>query len=339
MRERRAVCAPEPRPIRGKIHDSEQVPWRCRLEPACSVFLAYPAKPDATSCYSLCKGESRCSRVTLQEGERESDQMEQKTRMWEMSAGEVRARIREGEHVGPTSGMARGYVQANLVILPSDYAFDFLKFCVRNLKSCPVLEVTDTGSPEPSVVAPGADLRTDVSRYRVYEDGQLVDEPTDIPSYWRDDLVSFLLGCSFTFETALLAAGLRMAHIDQGRNVPMYITNRDCVPSGPFAGPMVVSMRPFRAEEVPLAVTISARYPMMHGAPLHIGSPEALGVSDLQNPDFGDPVSIAEDQVPVFWACGVTPQAAAKQAKPSLMITHSPGHMFVTDHLDAQYEV
>jgi uncharacterized protein YcsI (UPF0317 family) len=265
--------------------------------------------------------------------------VEQKTRMWDMSASEVRTRIREGEYSGPTSGIARGYVQANLVILPSDYAFDFLKFCVRNLKPCPVLEVADTGSPEPSVVAPGADLRTDVSKYRVYENGQLIDEPTDISSYWRDDLVSFLLGCSFTFETALLAAGLHMTHIDQGRNVPMYITNRDCVPSGPFVGPMVVSMRPFRAEEVPLAVTISARYPMMHGAPVHIGSPEALGVSDLQTPDFGDPLSIAEDQVPVFWACGVTPQAAAKQAKPALMITHSPGHMFVTDHLDAEYEI
>ena len=265
--------------------------------------------------------------------------MEQETKMWELPADEVRARIREGEHLGPTSGAARGFVQANLVILPSDYAYDFLKFCVRNVKPCPVLEVTDAGSPEPSVVAPGADLRTDISKYRVYEDGQLVDEPTEISSYWRDDLVSFLLGCSFTFETALLAAGLRMAHLDQGRNVPMYITNRACVPSGPFAGPLVVSMRPFCGEEVPLAVTISARYPMMHGAPVHVGSPEALGLGDLQAPDFGDPVSIEEDQVPVFWACGVTPQAAAKQARPSLMITHSPGHMFVTDRLDAEFEV
>lgn len=294
----------------------------------------------ASSVAVECWKELRCSRVTLQNGERESNQVEQKTqRIWDESASEVRARIREGEHSAPTSGIARGYVQANLVILPSDYAFDFLKFCVRNLKPCPILEVTDAGSPEPSVVAAGADLRTDVPKYRVYENGQLVDEPTDILSYWRDDLVSFLLGCSFTFETALLAAGLRMAHIDQGRNVPMYITNHDCVPSGPFAGPLVVSMRPFRGEEVPLAVTISARYPMMHGAPVHVGSPEALGVSDLQAPDFGDPISIAEDQVPVFWACGVTPQAAAKQARPALMITHSPGHMFVTDHLDAQYEI
>ena len=265
--------------------------------------------------------------------------MEQELQIWDMTASEVRSRIREEEHSGPTAGVARGYVQANLVILPSDYAFDFLRFCVRNPKPCPVLEVTDVGSPEPSVAARGADLRVDLPRYRVYENGQLVDEPTDIRSYWRDDLVSFLLGCSFTFETALLAAGLPMAHIDQGRNVPMYITNRDCVQSGPFSGPLVVSMRPFRGEEVSLAVTISARYPMMHGSPVHIGSPEALGVSDLQTPDFGDPISIAEDQTPVFWACGVTPQAAAKQAKPALMITHSPGHMFVTDRLDAEYEI
>ncbi len=265
--------------------------------------------------------------------------MEQELRVWDMTAGEVRSRIREEAHSGPTAGVARGHVQANLVILPRDYAFDFLKFCVRNPKPCPVLEVTDAGSPEPSVTARGADLRVDLPRYRVYENGQLVDEPTDIRSYWRGDLVSFLLGCSFTFETALLAAGLRMSHIDQGRNVPMYITDRDCVPSGPFSGPLVVSMRPFRGEEVPLAVTISARYPMMHGSPVHVGSPEALGVSDLQTPDFGDPTPIAEDQTPVFWACGVTPQAAAKQAKPALMITHSPGHMFVTDRLDAEYEI
>src|ERR671933_2214753 len=254
---------------------------------------------------------------------------QEELRVRDMNAQEVRVRIRNNEYAGATSGLAAEYAQANLVILPREYAFDFLKFCVRNPKPCPVLEVTDAGSPEPSVTAPGADLRVDLPRYRVYENGRLVDEPTDIRSYWRDDLVSFLLGCSFTFETALLAAGLRMAHLDQGRNVPMYTTDRDCVPSGPFAGPLVVSMRPFRGEEVPLAVNLSARYPMMHGAPVHVGSPEALGLSDLQRPDFGDTTSITEDQTPVFWACGVTPQAAAKQAKPTLMITHSPGHMFV----------
>jgi uncharacterized protein YcsI (UPF0317 family) len=265
--------------------------------------------------------------------------VEQKTQMWDMSASEVRTRIREGEHSGPTSGIARGYVQANLVILPSDYAFDFLKFCVRNPKPCPILEVTDAGSPIPPVMAPEADLRTDVPRYRVYQKGELAAEPTDVRSYWRDDLVSFLIGCSFTFERALLDAGLYLAHLDQGRNVPMYVTGRECVPSGPFAGPMVVSMRPYRPDEVPLAVAVSGRYPTMHGAPVHVGDPEALGVRDLNEPEFGDSIEIAEDQIPVFWGCGVTPQAVAMKAAPSLMITHSPGHMFITDRLDGEYEI
>jgi uncharacterized protein YcsI (UPF0317 family) len=223
--------------------------------------------------------------------------------------------------------------------LPEEYAFDFLKFCVRNPKPCPVLEVTEAGSPEPPVTAPGADLRTDVPRYRVYENGELVEEPTDIVHRWQDDLVGFLLGCSFTFETALIGAGLRIAHVEQGRNVPMYVTNRDCVPSGPFAGPMVVSMRPYRPEEVPLAVSVTGRYPAMHGAPVHVGYPEALGIRDLDEPEFGEPVELERGQMPVFWACGVTPQAVVMQAKPPLVITHSPGHMFVTDRRHSEYEV
>ena len=255
------------------------------------------------------------------------------------NAQEVRECIRNNEYAGPTSGLAPEYAQANLVILPRDYAFEFLKFCVRNPKPCPVLEVTDTGSPEPAMTAPGADLRADVPRYRVYEDGELVEEPQDILHRWRDDLVAFLLGCSFTFEVALLNAGLRIAHIDQDRNVPMYTTNRDCIPSGPFAGPLVVSMRPYRAEELPLVVSVTGRYPSMHGAPVHVGDPEALGIEDLDNPEFGEPVAIEEDQMPVFWACGVTPQAVAMKAGPPLMITHSPGHMFVTDRRHSEYEV
>lgn len=182
---------------------------------------------------------------------------------------EVRTRIRSGEHAGPTGGLARGYVQTNLVVLSRDFAFDFLKFCVRNPRPYPVLEVTDAGSPVPSVMAPEADLRTDVPRYRVYESGELVDEPTDIRPYWRDDLVSFLIGCSFTFERALLDAGLRLAHFDQGRNVPMYVTLKECVPSGPSSGQMVVSTRLYRAGEIPLAVSVSGRYPTMHGRPVH----------------------------------------------------------------------
>lgn len=248
-------------------------------------------------------------------------------------------RIRAGEHVGPTGGLARGYVQTNLVILPQNYALDFLKFCVRNPKPCPILEVTDVGSPVPLSMAPEADLRTDVPRYRVYEDGDLVDEPAELTSYWRENLVSFLLGCSFTFETALLSAGLRLAHLDQGRNVPMYVTGRECLASGPFTGPMVVSMRPYRAEEVPLAVTVSGRYPTMHGAPVHVGDPDSLGIRNINEPEFGDSILIGKDEIPVFWACGVTPQAVAMKARPPLMITHSPGHMFVTDRLNAEYEI
>ncbi|MGB3681168.1 MAG: putative hydro-lyase [Rubrobacteraceae bacterium] len=259
--------------------------------------------------------------------------------MRNLNLEEVRARIRAGEYEGPTSGLVSGHVQTNLVVLPEEYAFDFLKFCVRNPKPCPVLEVTDAGSPEPKIMAPGADLRTDVPKYRVYERGKLVDEPADIESYWEESLVSFLIGCSFTFEAALLEAGLSIAHQNQGRNVPMYVTDRECVPSGPFSGPMVVSMRPYRPEEIPKAVSASGRYPTMHGAPVHVGDPGSLGIEDMDGPEFGESISIAEDEVPVFWACGVTPQAVAMSARPPRMITHSPGHMFVTDRLNAEYEV
>ena len=259
--------------------------------------------------------------------------------MRDLAPEDLRAKIRNGKYAGPTSGLARGHVQTNLVVLPEDYAFDFLKFCIRNPKPCPVLEVTDVGSPEPAVMAPGADLRTDVPKYRVYEEGELVDEPTDIQDYWHDDLVSFLIGCSFTFEAALLDAGLRIAHQDQDRNVPMYVTGQECVSSGPFSGPMVVSMRPYPPEEIPAAVTASGRYPTMHGAPVHVGDPESLGIEDLDAPEFGEPISIGEKEIPLFWACGVTPQAVAMSARPPLMITHSPGHMFTTDRLNAEYEV
>jgi uncharacterized protein YcsI (UPF0317 family) len=264
--------------------------------------------------------------------------MEQELRV-EGGAREVRERIRDGRHAGPTSGLASGFVQANLVVLPEEYAFDFLKFCVRNPKPCPVLEVTEVGSPEPPVTAPGADLRTDVPRYRVYENGELVEEPTDITDRWSDDMVGFLIGCSFTFEVALLSAGLRIAHVEQGRNVPMYVTNKECVPSGPFAGPMVVSMRPFGPEEIPLAVSVTGRYPSQHGAPVHVGDPDALGIRDLDAPEFGESVVIEEGQIPVFWACGVTPQAVVMKAKPPLVITHSPGHMFITDRRHSEYEL
>jgi uncharacterized protein YcsI (UPF0317 family) len=252
------------------------------------------------------------------------------------TAADARARIRSGEHVGPTSGLAPGFAQANLVVLPVVHALDFLRFCVRNPKPCPLLEVTDTGSPCPATLAPDADLRTDLPRYRVFWDGQLVDEPTDVTRHWRDDLVGFLLGCSFTFEWALAATGLPLAHQVQGVNVPMYVTTRRCVGAGPFEGPLVVSMRPFTPSDIPRAVEVSARFPAMHGAPVHIGDPAALGIADLDSPDFGDRVRLGPGEVPVFWACGVTPQAVALEAHPSVAIFHAPGHMFITDrpHVD-----
>lgn len=251
----------------------------------------------------------------------------------------LRARFRRGDLVRPTSGLAPGYVQANLVVLPRDLAFDFLLFAQRNPKPCPLLEVIEAGQVEPRLMAPGADIRLDVPRYRVYEHGVLVDEPLEIASRWRDDMVSFLIGCSFTFETALLEAGVPVRHIEQGCNVPMYITSRPTQPAGAFHGPMVVSMRPVPADKVVRAVQVTSRFPSVHGAPVHLGDPAAIGIADLAHPDLGDPVEIRDGEVPVFWACGVTPQAAAMASRPPLMITHAPGHMLVTDRRDADYAV
>jgi len=250
------------------------------------------------------------------------------------SPQEVWQACREGGWDRPTAGLAPGYAQANLVILPKDDAFDFLRLAQRNPKPIPVLEVLEMGDSEPKLTAPGADLRTDLPRYRVYKYGELVEERLEIRDLWRDDLVAFLIGCSFTFEKSLIDAGLPIRHIECGCNVPMYRTNRMCVPAGRFSGPMVVSMRPIPAHLVPKAVTVTARYPAVHGAPVHIGAPEALGIADISRPDWGDAVPIHPGEVPVFWACGVTPQAVAIQSKPAFMITHAPGHMFITNMLD-----
>lgn len=256
----------------------------------------------------------------------------------ESEMADARARIRIGEHTGPTSGLAPGYAQANLVVLPAEDAADFARFCVRNPKPCPLLDITDEGSPNPTAFSRDADLRTDIPRYRVFADGALVDEPTEVTQYWRDDLVSFLLGCSFTFESALAAAGVPLAHQRQGVNVPMYVTDRSCVPAGPYSGNLVVSMRPLAPEHIARAVEITTRFPAMHGGPVHIGDPAALGISSLGSPDFGDPVSIDQGEIPAFWACGVTPQAAVVDAKPSLAIFHAPGHMFITDRPHAEFD-
>jgi len=251
----------------------------------------------------------------------------------------LRARFARGELVRPTAGLAPGFVQANLVVLPRDLAFDFLLFTQRNPKPCPLLEVIEPGLVEPRAMAPGADIRTDVPLYRVYEHGILVDEPLEIASRWRDDLVSFLIGCSFTFESALIDAGIRVRHVEQCRNVPMYVTSLPTVPAGVFHGPMVVSMRPIPAGQVVRAVQVTSRFPSVHGAPVHLGDPAAIGIADIAKPDLGDVVEIREGEVPVFWACGVTPQAVAMASKPRLMLTHAPGHMFITDRRDAEYAV
>ncbi|MFL5244766.1 MAG: putative hydro-lyase [Gemmataceae bacterium] len=254
------------------------------------------------------------------------------------TGAEIRRLARSGELTGPTPGLARNFVQANLVVVPRDKAFDFLLFCQRNPKPCPVLDVTEPGDPQPRQVAPGADLRTDLPRYCVYRHGELVDEPTDLMRWWSDDLVAFLLGCSFTFEKALAEGGIPVRHLEAGCNVPMYRTSIPCRPAGIFQGPLVVSMRPMTPSQAIEATRICSRFSRAHGTPVHLGDPAVLGIGDLAKPDFGDPVVIKPGEIPVFWACGVTPQAVAMQAKPPLLLTHKPGHMFVTDLRDTELE-
>ena len=249
-------------------------------------------------------------------------------------AAAARAEIRSGRHTGHTAGMAPGHVQGNLMVLPHALAEDFLRFCQRNPRSCPLLAVSEPGDPALPLLGAGIDIRHDVPRYRVWRDGVLVDEPTDIAAVWQADMVSFVIGCSFSFEHALLEAGVPLRHVAEQRNVAMYRTSVPTVPAGPFHGPMVVSMRPMSPAHAIRAVQVTSRYPAAHGAPVHIGLPAHIGIADLARPDFGDPVEIRDDELPVFWACGVTPQAVAMAARPPLCITHAPGCMLVTDLLD-----
>ena len=247
---------------------------------------------------------------------------------------EARRIIRAGAYTGHTAGIAPDYVQGNLCILPRELALDFAAFCQRNPKPCPVIGMGSPGDPALPDLG-DIDIRTDIPRYRVFRDGKLVDEPTDIRSYWSDDLVTFVLGCSFSFEGAMLEAGIRLQHIERDTTVPMYRTSIECVPAGPFKGRMVVSMRLLSPADAIRAVQITSRFPAVHGAPVHLGLPEAVGIRDLMQPDYGDPPDMQPGQLPVFWACGVTPQVAVEAARPSLCITHKPGAMLLTDRLNS----
>ena len=240
--------------------------------------------------------------------------------------------------VATTAGFSAGFAQANLIALDKKYAFDFLLFAQRNPKPCPLLGVLEPGEVSSPLLA-GGDIRTDIPSYRVFSHGSLIDEPKDATAYWTENTVAFLIGCSFTFEQALIDNNVPVAHIEQGVNVPMYLTNIDCEPAGVFSGKMVVSMRPIPAGLVSDAVRITSRYPAVHGAPVHVGEPGLIGIDDLGAPDFGDAVDIPAGWVPVFWACGVTPQSIVMHSKPELAICHSPGKMLVTDVRDVAYQV
>jgi uncharacterized protein YcsI (UPF0317 family) len=251
-------------------------------------------------------------------------------------AYQARLDARAGRLTGPTANLAPGNVQANLAILPRDLAADFLRFCQRNPKPCPVLAVSEPGDPSLPDLGVDIDIRSDIPRYRVWHDGELVAEPTDVRDIWRDDLVSFLIGCSFSFEEAMLDNGLPVRHIEQGCNVPMYRTNIPTRAAGPFAGPLVVSMRPMNAADAIRAVQVTSRFPSVHGAPVHLGDPALIGIQDIGRPDYGDPVEIKPGEMPVFWACGVTPQSVVAATRPAFCITHAPGHMLVTDLINSR---
>jgi uncharacterized protein YcsI (UPF0317 family) len=248
----------------------------------------------------------------------------------------VRQAIRQGRWTSHTSGVAQDRVQGNVVILPQQEANDFLRFCQRNPKPCPLLAVSEPGEAMLPTLGRDIDIRTDVPMYRVWRDGELVEERADIQALWRDDLVTFVIGCSFSFEQALMEAGLRLRHVDQGKNVAMYRSNMQTLAAGPFHGPMVVSMRPLKAADAIRAVQVTSRFPQVHGAPVHLGDPSLIGIADLSQPDYGDAVEVLPDELPVFWACGVTPQAAIRQARPPLCITHAPGAMLITDLFNSQ---
>jgi len=251
-------------------------------------------------------------------------------------AYQARLDARAGRLSGPTANLAPGNVQANLAILPRELAADFMRFCQRNPKPCPVLAISEPGDPSLPDLGMDIDIRSDIPRYRVWHNGDLVAEPTDVRDIWRDDLVSFLIGCSFSFEEAMLDNGLPVRHIEQGCNVPMYRTDIATRAAGPFSGPLVVSMRPMNAADAIRAVQVTSRFPSVHGAPVHLGDPALIGIQDIYRPDYGDPVEIKPGEMPVFWACGVTPQSVVAATRPPFCITHAPGHMLVTDLINSR---
>jgi uncharacterized protein YcsI (UPF0317 family) len=251
----------------------------------------------------------------------------------------VRLACRDGSVTAATSGMAPGFVQGNLAVLPKDLANDFLRFCQANPKPCPVIGVSEVGDPTVPALGRDLDLRTDLPRYRVWKDGDIVAETDDVTGWWRDDLVAFVIGCSLSFEEALLAEGLPLRHVERGTRVPMFRTSIPCAPAGVFSGPMVVSMRPLKPAHAIRAVQVTSRFPAVHGAPVHLGMPGAIGIRDLARPDYGDPNEVHDDEIPVFWACGVTPQSVIQEARPSFAITHAPGCMLATDRRNTEFAV
>ncbi len=240
--------------------------------------------------------------------------------------------FRHNKQITTTSGLCPNYLQVNMLTLPYDYAFEFLLFCNRNPKSCPIIEVLEPGVWSP--VTAEADIRTDLPKYHIYEHGRLVGEELSIKHYWRDDLVTFLIGCSFTFEKALLENNIRLLHQEQNKVVPMYKTNIECHSSGIFKGNMVVSMRALEKDQIDKAIKITSQFSNSHGSPVHVGNPEEIGIEDINQPDYGESIKFENHRVPVFWACGVTPQNICLNAKPSLAISHAPGHMLITDQLE-----
>ena len=244
---------------------------------------------------------------------------------------DVRSAIRAGQYTAHTAGLGQGHLQANLAIMPERYALDFMRYCQRNPKPCPLTGVSDTGNPQMFTLGRDIDIRTDVPAYNIYRDGQLDETVTDISPHWHADLVAFALGCSFTFEYALQRAGIPVWHIDNDRTVPMFRSNIDTVPAGPFSGKMVVSMRAVDADRIDEVIAVSRQFPLAHGAPLHVGDPLAIGIAEITTPEWGDPAPVGPGQEPVFWACGVTPQVAIENARLPLCITHRPGHMLITD--------